>query len=128
MKRGMKPKGKVSIKWCAEFAYAIGLIASDGCLSKNGRHIILTSNDVQQLVTFNLCLGITTRICKKYSGTGNLSFYVQFSDVLFYQFLQAVLTRPARHMPKINPQLIKAMTFLCLRPLIFTPHWNTQKA
>lgn len=28
---GIKPKGKVKIEWSSNFAYAIGLIVSDGC-------------------------------------------------------------------------------------------------
>lgn len=96
MKRGPKPIGKVAIEWSAEFAYAIGLIVSDGCLSKDGRHISLTSNDREQLLAFNRCLKISTIICKKYSGAGNMSYYIQFSDVLFYVFLVKIGLTPAK--------------------------------
>lgn len=90
MKRGPKPIGKVKIKWGPNFAYAIGLLVSDGCLSKNGRHISLTSKDKIQLTNFNKCLKIDVKISKKYSGAGNLANYVQFGDVLFYEFLVGI--------------------------------------
>ncbi len=36
------------MKWTANLAYAVGLITTDGCLSKDGRHIDLTSKDLEQ--------------------------------------------------------------------------------
>ena len=96
MKRGPKPKGKVCIKWSQEFAYAIGLLVSDGCLSKDGRHIDLTSKDKDQLVTFNKCLDITATISIKFSGSGNTAYHVQFGDVLFYKFLLGIGLSPAK--------------------------------
>lgn len=41
----MKPLSKIKIKWSPKFAYCIGLITSDGNLSKDGRHISFTSKD-----------------------------------------------------------------------------------
>lgn len=96
MKRGPKPKGNVSIRWNPEFAYAIGLLVSDGCLSKDGRHVSLTSKDHEQLVTFNGCLGLTNKISEKLSGAGNISYHTQFGDVIFYQFLQKIGLSPAK--------------------------------
>ncbi len=96
MKKGPKPLGNVKITWTPEFAYAIGLLVSDGCLYNDGRHISLTSKDIVQLMTFNKCLGLTNKIGKKYSGSGNLAYHVQFSDVLFYQFLQRIGLSPAK--------------------------------
>lgn len=90
MKRGPKPVGNVVIRWKPEFSYAIGLLVSDGCLSKDGRHIIMTSKDKEQLTAFNKCLGLTAKIGKKFSGSGNMSYYTQFSDVLFYEFLTKI--------------------------------------
>lgn len=85
--RGPKPKGKVNIKWSPNFAYAIGLLASDGCLSKDGRHIDLTSKDTEQLENFLVALDIDVKITIKHSSTGEKYQRVQFGDVLFYNFL-----------------------------------------
>jgi intein/homing endonuclease len=90
MRPGTKPKGKVKIKWSPEFAYAIGLIAADGCLSKDRRHIDLTSKDRAQIVLFRKCLGLTTKVSRKNSGAGNQAYHTQFGDVLFYRFLESI--------------------------------------
>lgn len=82
----MKPKGK-PIKWSPAIAYAVGLITTDGSISKDGYHIDLTSTDVQLLKTFKKCLGINNKITEKLSGAGNVSFRVQFGNVVLYRWL-----------------------------------------
>ena len=74
-KRGAKPKGKVNIKWSPEFAYAIGLLTTDGCLSTDGRHFDFTSKDKEQLVNFMKCLGIKVKIGYKTSGYSGEKIY-----------------------------------------------------
>ncbi len=84
----MNPLGKVKIEWSPEFAYAIGLLVTDGCLSSDGRHIDLTSNDEEQLLNFRKCLGIETKIGFKTSGyLKKRAMRIQFGDVNFYNFL-----------------------------------------
>ena len=95
-KPGPKPKGKVETRWSPEFAYAIGLLTADGCLSKDGRHIDLTSKDKAQVLLFKKCLGLATKVGRKYSGAGNLSYHTQFGDVLFYRFLEGIGLTPAK--------------------------------
>lgn len=93
-KRGAKPKGKVKIAWSADFAYTIGLLASDGCLS-GGRHIIFVSKDLEQIQNFMKALSISVPVGKTESGhNGNSSFRIQFSDVLFYRFLEDIGLMP----------------------------------
>jgi hypothetical protein len=88
-KSGIKPKGKVKIIWSPNFAYAMGLLATDGSLSKDGRHILFTSKDNEQLENFLKALGhIKNKISTIKSGyTGQDIPRIQFSDVLFYKFL-----------------------------------------
>ena len=84
----MYPQGKVKLEWSAEFAYAIGLLVTDGCISSDGRHIDFTSKDKEQVVNYMQCLEIENKIGQKKSGhDGSLAFRVQFSDVNFYSFL-----------------------------------------
>src|SRR3972149_1541981 len=64
----MKPLGKIKIEWSPEFAYAIGLIATDGCLYNDGRHLSLTTKDQEQADNFVDCLGLTVKIGKKSRG------------------------------------------------------------
>lgn len=89
-KRGQKPKSKVKIKWSANFAYAMGLIVSDGCLYNDGRHINLVSKDTDQLENFLKCLKIDTKISRHDSGSKKINWRVQIGDVNFYQFLESI--------------------------------------
>ena len=91
-KRGPKPKGKVKIQWSANFAYAIGLLATDGCLYNDGRHMSLTTKDIQQARNFKKCLSIGVKIGKKGNGSSKEKIYhhVQFGDVIFYNFLHSI--------------------------------------
>lgn len=95
-KRGPKPKGKVMIAWSPDFAYAIGLIASDGNLSPDGRHITFTSKDIELANLFRNALNIHVRLGKKAGRKEWEKKYhiVQFSDVLFYQFLLGIGITP----------------------------------
>ncbi len=88
--RGAKPKEKVRIEWSPEFAYAIGLLTTDGNLSSDGRHITLVSKDREQLENFMRCLGIHNKIGLHQSGANTKAFRVQFGDVHFYGFLLGI--------------------------------------
>ena len=78
-------------KWSPNLAYAVGLITTDGCLSKDKRHIELTSHDLQLIETFKKCLSLENRIGKKYgSFTDKNSYRVQFSNVNFYRWLTRI--------------------------------------
>lgn len=96
-KRGPKPLSKVKIEWSPRFAYAIGLIATDGNLSPDGRHMDFTSQDREQLLNFMKCLGIQVKIGYKPSGfTTRPVTHVQFGDVNFYQFLLSIGLTPRK--------------------------------
>lgn len=85
----MKPQNKVKIKWSSEFAYAIGLITTDGNLSPDGRHINFTSQDEELVKTLKRCLGLKNKIGRKARGGEKIKkyFVIQFGDVIFYDFL-----------------------------------------
>ncbi len=94
---GVKPKEKANRTWSPELAYAVGLLASDGHISKDGRHIDLTSNDIEQIKNFMKCLGLNNKIGEKKSGVnGKVSMRVQFGDVVFYNFLINIGLTPAK--------------------------------
>jgi hypothetical protein len=88
----MRPLGKVKRKWSPEMAYAIGLIATDGCLSKDGRHLEFNSKDLDQVETFKKCLGLSNTITRKVSGYTKRKdyFHIQFGDKLFYVWLLGI--------------------------------------
>jgi|SRR3989338_6594946 len=95
-KRGPKPRELVQIKWSSNFAYAMGLLATDGCLSSDGLLIDLTSKDREQLLNFMKCLKIKIKIGKKFSGFGIEYLRVQFKNRLFYDFLLSIGFTPAK--------------------------------
>lgn len=86
-----KPQNKVKIKWSPEFAYAIGLLTTDGNLSSDRRHMDLTSDDKEQLLNFMSCLGIKNKITTKIGGFSKKPCpRIQFGDVNFYKFLVGI--------------------------------------
>ncbi len=95
-KRGPKSKSKVEIKWSPNFAYAIGLLVSDGNLSPDGRHITFTSKDLELIELFQKALDTNIHIGKKSSAKNKIKkyFVTQFSDVLFYEFLLQIGLMP----------------------------------
>ncbi len=73
--------------WSKKLAYAIGLIVTDGSLSKDGRHISFVSKDREQIENFLSCLNRSEKVGFTLSGTGSACLRVQFSDVRLYNFL-----------------------------------------
>lgn len=93
----MKPLGKVKIQWSPEFAYAIGLLVTDGCLYGDGRHINLMSKDKEQIKNFLWCLKLNNKIGMKHNGARSArSFTVQFGDIVFYRFLNSIGVNPRK--------------------------------
>jgi DNA-binding transcriptional regulator WhiA len=79
------------IGWSSDLAYAVGLITSDGSLSKDGRHIDLTSSDIQQLETFKNVLGLTVKIGTKTNRVSKkMQYRVQFGNVELYRWLETI--------------------------------------
>ena len=83
-----EPQRKIKIKWSSNFAYAIGLIASDGNLSTDGRHINLKSADKEIIQNFKKALNLRNNIrSTKKIDKPNKHSYIQFGDIIFYKFL-----------------------------------------
>ncbi len=78
------------MEWTNKIAYAIGLITTDGNLSKDGRHIIFVSKDLSLVKLFKRCLNLKNKISTKTSGYSNkkgIYYYTQFGNVNFYRNL-----------------------------------------
>ncbi len=80
------------IRWSGNFAYAIGLITTDGYLSKDGRHIDLTSKDLEQIQNFKRILKLKNKIGLKYANKKKDVIYyrVQFGNIKLYRFLVSI--------------------------------------
>jgi len=70
-------------------AYVVGLLATDGCLSSDKRHIILTSRDRELVESFLTCLGRPIKYTVGRTRLGKRAYYAQFYDVTFYDWLVA---------------------------------------
>ena len=77
-------------------AYAVGLLATDGCLSSDRRHIILTSRDRDLVETYLRCLGRPLRWTVGRTRRGAHAYYAQFSDVAFYDWLLSIGLTPRK--------------------------------
>lgn len=87
----MNIRRKQKIQWKPELAYAMGLIATDGYLSKDGSHFDFTSKDLDLLLTFKKCLGLKNKIGFKTSGaTGKKCFRIQFGNVMLHRWLRKI--------------------------------------
>lgn len=95
-KPGPKPKRK-NVKWSPNVAYGVGLFVTDGCLYADGRHLDLTSKDIEQLENFKKCFGLDTKISYKTSGFTDKKYpRLQFSDVGLYRFFENIGLTPAK--------------------------------
>lgn len=97
-KRGPKPKMLIDTTWTPELAYVIGLIATDGCLSGDGRHIDFTSADLELIKTFQHILGIHhVHIGAKIGGFNKKPCpRIQFGNKLFYEWLLHIGLTPRK--------------------------------
>ena len=74
------------------FWYVIGYIATDGSLSKDNRHISITSKDNEHLKNIKKEFGITSQITMKARGGKKEKKYsvLQIGSVKFYRFLNSI--------------------------------------
>ena len=77
-------------------AYAIGLLATDGCLSSDGLLIDLTSKDEEQLLNFSKCVGVNFNIGNKWNLKGDKCLRIQFKNRIFYDFLLSIGLTPKK--------------------------------
>lgn len=81
--------------WTASLAYAVGLVATDGCLS-TGRHIYFDSNDEQLVQTFLRSVGRPVKYTARTTRIGGIAYRASISDVELYRWLESVGLTPAK--------------------------------
>ena len=87
-----KPQQKVKIEWSPAFAYAIGLITSDGNLHSDGRHLSFKSAEEELIRKFGVALNLHNKITKSARGGEKIKKYfnLSFGDIVFYRFLNGI--------------------------------------
>ncbi len=94
--RGTKPRQNISTTWSSGLAYCVGLLATDGCLYNDGRHMSMTSKDLQLIELFKSTLGLHNKIGYKRNGAGTLCSNIQFGSVVFFLWLKAIGLTPRK--------------------------------
>jgi hypothetical protein len=87
---------KDGISWTPAVAYAIGVIATDGNLSTDGRHLSVTSKDIDLLQTIRACLGLTNAVTRSISGAGQPYHRLQWGNRGFIAGLHRIGLKPAK--------------------------------
>ena len=84
------------LEWTSELAYAVGLMATDGCLVDDGRHLSFTSCD-RELVETVLQI-FNRRGCYREARTaaGNPVFRAQFGNARLYRWLMSIGLTPRK--------------------------------
>jgi len=84
--------------------YLVGLITTDGCLAKDGRHIDITSADRQFLVKIIKSTGFINKIGVKNKGQINQAYRIQIANKNLYEFLLSVglLPNKSLKLKKLN--------------------------
>ena len=96
-KRGPKPKETETRKWSSSLAYCVGLIATDGCLYNDGRHISFVSADIQLVKLFKNLMQLSNKIGYKTNGSsGKKCPHIQFGNVCFYKWLMSIGLTPRK--------------------------------
>lgn len=98
--RGPKPGSQTNflydnLRWSAALAYAVGIIATDGNLSKDGRHLAIPSKDLSMLETIKRCLDLDSRISSEIRWF-RVYYRLVWSDVAFYHWLLSIGLTPAK--------------------------------
>ena len=78
-------------------AYCVGLITTDGNLSKDGRHIEFTSKDIDLVEYVRTCFGPHNKLATKGRGEGPQRYFrIQFGDVRLYRWLISIGLSPRK--------------------------------
>ncbi len=118
-----------SLEWSLELAYALGLTATDGCLSRDRRHITFDSKDRDLVETYLRCVGReNTRVFPTRTRTGGRAYRAAFSDTSLYDWLFA-LDRWGRHdLCPEAPANAEALPGLLVRPTVDIFHIGQSKS
>lgn len=84
-----------SVTWNANIAWIVGVLATDGNLGRDGRHLTLVSKDVDLLETVRRILGIAAKITPHPGGQGRCH-RLQWSDSVFHEWVSRIGLMPAK--------------------------------
>ena len=86
-----------TIAWSSELAYAVGLTATDGCLSRDRRHITFDSKDLVLVESYLRCIQREdVRIVPVRTRRGGRAYRAAFSATTLYDWLFGLGIQPAK--------------------------------
>ena len=90
----MARKRKVLNFNSSDLWYFVGLLATDGCLSSDGRHIDITAKDKDFLTKLNDRFVLSNKLSVKNKSKNNQAYCISFSNKNFYDFLVSIGLTP----------------------------------
>ncbi len=78
------------------FWYLVGLIATDGCLGKDGRRINITLKEKDHLAKIHKAIGFRGCISKKLGSSGSAAYQLQIGSRVFQDELLAIGLTPRK--------------------------------
>lgn len=86
----------VAIAWTDKMAYAVGLLATDGCLVTGRKRVQFGSEDRELVELLLSCLDRPARLREERTRIGNLYYRTQFGDARFYDWLLSIGLTPRK--------------------------------
>jgi len=81
--------------WTPQLAYAVGLLATDGCLA-GGKSVAFKSKDLELVELLLASLGKRNRITPVRTRIGGVAYLTQIGDVGFYRWLMTIGLSPRK--------------------------------
>ena len=106
-----------STEWTPRLAYAVGLLATDGCQT-DGRHLAFPSADRELVEILLECLGKRNKIAKIRTRTGGFVYRTQIGDVAFCKWLQTIGITPRKSLTLGPIAVPDDLLFECARGLL----------
>ncbi|MGH7323579.1 MAG: LAGLIDADG family homing endonuclease [Candidatus Rokuibacteriota bacterium] len=96
--------------WSAGLAWVVGLIATDGSLSIDGRHLCVTSKDQDMLESVRDCLGLENTITRASNSPNGSCYRLQWGNRVFYRWLLEIGLMPAKSL-RLGPIAVPDILF-----------------
>lgn len=90
-----KNQERVKREWSSNFAYAIGLIASDGNIRKDKSYVKFASKDLDLINHFQKGLSVKNKITKR-QLSDRFWYTVEVGDKIFCEFLNSIGLHPCK--------------------------------
>ena len=114
---GRRRSAPASTEWTPTLAYAVGLLATDGCQT-DGRHLAFPSADRELVEILLRCLGKTNKIAEVQTRAGGILYRTQIGDVAFCRWLLTVGVTPRKSLT-LGPLVVPDELILeCARGLL----------